>query len=194
VTDLFQEAKGATPISPEEREGLIPTHLVYRRELNELEQGNILEADVWAFGRQHDPIKEAFARTLHRRMLGNVWKWAGRYRKTDKNLGVDWRQIYPALYEVMENTRHQIESAVYPADELAARFHHALVSVHPFPNGNGRWSRLMGDVLLARLGRPRFTWGGGQLVEEGALRDTYIAALREADRHVFEPLLAFVRS
>lgn len=144
MSDLFIEPDDATPLSAEEREGLIPTHIALRRELNELEQENILDADIWAFQRRRDPIDEAFGRSLHRRMFGKVWSWAGDYRLSDKNIGVPRATIAPRLYELFDNIGYWGKNGTFSPDEVAARFHHGLVFIHPFPNGNGRWSRLMG--------------------------------------------------
>jgi len=195
LTDLADdEPEGATPLTAEEREGLIPTQVALRRELNELEQRNILEASLWVTGRRHDPVTEAFARRLHRRMFGKVWRWAGANRGTNKNIGCDWWEIDIRLRQTLDDTAAWVDFKAYPPDEIAVRFHHQLVSVHPFPNGNGRWSRMMGDTLARRLDRPAFGWGGSLLQDEDATRSTYIAALRAADRHDIGPLLAFARS
>jgi Fic-DOC domain mobile mystery protein B len=185
----------ATDLSPEEREGLLPAHITLRQELNEVEQQNILEATLWAFERKRPLTSEVFARGLHKRMYGKVWRWAGTYRKTGKNIGVDPHLIPQRLYEALEQFQYWLDHPeIYPPDELAVRFHHALVAIHPFPNGNGRWSRLMGDLMVVQLGRPRFTWGCSDLGAEGAMRSSYIAALRSADGHDFAPLLAFARA
>lgn len=194
MSDLFAEPLGATPLNAEERDGLIPTHVTMRGQLNELEAQNILSAWQWGFARRHDPVDEAFARNLHRRMYGDVWRWAGSYRDSNKNIGVDKVRIVPSLYEVLEQTRYWLGASTFHIDEIAARFHHALVSVHPFPNGNGRWSRLMADLLLHQQGAQRFTWGSSPLVDDDEVRQAYIDALRQADRHHFDPLFAFVRS
>jgi Fic-DOC domain mobile mystery protein B len=194
VTELHQQADDATLVPPDKRADLIPSHITLRSELNALEQDNILSASIWALQRRHDPVGESFARKLHRRMFRKVWRWAGQLRTTNTNLGVDRTLIQPRLYEALDNTRFWVENETFPPDEIAVRFHHALVSVHPFPDGNGRWSRLMADVLASRLGRPRFTWGGGDLSEAGAVRDKYMAALKAADNHDFAPLLAFART
>lgn len=194
MTGLASEPDDATPLTPDERDGLIPSHVALRRELNELEQQNILAADAWAFARRRDPAVEAFGRGLHRRMFGDVWRWAGRYRTSDKNIGVDAWQIAPRLRETYDNTRYWVEHGTFPPDEAAARFHHALVWIHPFPNGNGRWSRLMADLLAVRLGRVRFTWGRSSLRTADETRRAYIAALRAADAHDMTALLAFARS
>jgi len=153
----LHQPEDTTPLTPEERDGLIPSHVTLRRELNELEQQNILEADAWAFSRRMNPVAEAFGRSLHRRMFGQVWRWAGSYRASNKNLGVDRALILPRLYEALDQTRYWVEHQTLPPDEIAARYHHGLVFIHPFPNGNGRWSRLMADTLVVRLGQRRFT-------------------------------------
>jgi Fic-DOC domain mobile mystery protein B len=194
VNGLHDEPDDATPLTPEEREGLIPSHVTLRRELNELEQQNILTADVWAHQRRHDPVSEPFARNLHRRMFRKVWKWAGQYRTSDKNIGIPSAQIQTGLYQALDNTRFWVENKTFPPDEIAVRFHHELVAVHPFPNGNGRWSRLMADVLAIRLGQKRFTWGGNALRSGDETRRIYIEALKAADNHDFNALLAFARS
>ncbi|MGE0521687.1 MAG: mobile mystery protein B [Variibacter sp.] len=194
MTDLHKQVDDATIVPPGKRADLIPSHITLRRELNELEQENILTASVWALQRRHDPVSESFARKLHRRMFRKVWRWAGKYRTTNTNLGVDRTLIQSRLYEVLDNTRFWVENKTFSPDEIAIRFHHALVSVHPFSDGNGRWSRLMADVLTARLERPRFTWGGGDLGDAGQMRQKYIDTLKAADNQDFSSLLAFARS
>lgn len=194
MTALDEEPDDATPLTAEERDGLIPTHIALRHELNELERQNILGANAWALGRKRDPIDEAFGRSLHRRMFGEVWRWAGLYRETDKNIGAPHWEVPVRLHEAFENARYWVEHNSFPADEIAVRFHHALVWIHPFPNGNGRWSRLMADLLVIALGQPRFSWGGGDLRQPDEVRRSYIAALRQADGHDFTSLIAFARS
>lgn len=194
VTDWHDEPDDATPLSPTERDGLIPSHVALRRELNELEQQNILAAVTWAAGRVRNPVHEPFGRNLHKRMFGNVWHWAGRYRDTDKNIGVPYWEAPLRLREAFDSARYWIDHASYSPDEIAVRFHHALVFIHPFPNGNGRWSRLMADLLVRSLGQPPFTWGRSSLRTADQTRAAYIAALKAADRHDFEALVAFARS
>lgn len=195
MTDLSDgEPEGATPLTPEEREGLIPAQVTLRRELNELEQENILEASLWVTGRSRDPVSETFARNLHKRMFGRVWRWAGDNRASNKNIGCDWWEIDQQLRGVFDDTRTWIAFSSYPADEIAVRFHHRLVAIHPFANGNGRWSRLMGDTLARRLGQSAFSWGNSSLLDDDATRRAYIDALRVADRHDIGPLLTFARS
>jgi Fic-DOC domain mobile mystery protein B len=184
----------ATPLTEAERADLIPTHVSLRSELNELEQKNVAEAYVWAFRRKRQVIDEAFLKGLHRRMFKAVWRWAGEYRTSDRNLGVKPYRIQPELYQIIGDFRYAIRHKSYPPDELAVRFKHRVVAVHPFPNGNGRWSRLAGDLLIVQQGGARFTWGGANLDAEGDVRKSYIDALKAADNHDLKPLIRFARS
>lgn len=193
MTGAFEEPAHATPLSPEERAGLKLAHITERQQLNEVEQQNIALAVSWAGSRKHNPVRESFGRSLHKRMFGDVWTWAGDYRTSNKNLGSDHGMIVPRLYEVFDNVGYWVKNQTFAPDEIAIRFHHGLVVVHPFPNGNGRWSRLMGDILAGRLGQAPFTWSGGALADAGELRAHYIAALQAADDHNFEPLIDFAR-
>ncbi len=164
------------------------------RELNELEQQNIADANGWAFERKRNVLDEAFLRGLHRRMFNKVWRWAGDYRKTERNLGVQPHLIQPGLVQAIDDARYWVEHKSYEPDELAVRFHHKIVQIHPFPNGNGRWSRLAADLLVTGQGGTRFSWGGADLLASGEARKRYIDALHAADNHDFAPLIAFARS
>ena len=191
----FDTNHAGTPLDPQEREGLIPTHVTTREQLNELEGKNILVALNWAFKRKRKIADEAFLLGLHRRVLGKVWRWAGTYRTSERNLGVAPHLVQVDLRALVDNVRYWIEFKSFAPDEIAVRFHHGLVLVHPFANGNGRWSRLAADILIVQLGGERFSWGGGaDLQKLSQARDHYIAALKNADRHDFGPLSKFARS
>lgn len=190
----FEADDAATPLTPDERNSLIPTYVTLRGELNELEQQNIADADRWSFGRKRKVLSTAFLLGLHRRMFSRVWRWAGKYRRSERNLGIDSYRIETELHQLLDDVRYWIDHQTYPSDEIAVRFHHRLVSIHPFPNGNGRWSRLAADLLSVSLGGERFTWGSANLQTPSDVRRTYIAALKAADNHDVEPLLAFARS
>jgi Fic-DOC domain mobile mystery protein B len=194
VIELLGADDHATPLTPEERKELIPTHVTLRSELNELEQKNIGSADRWAFGRRHVILRERFLRSLHRRMFNQVWRWAGKYRTSERNIGVNPYQIEPDLRQAIDDVRYWIEHKSYVPNELAVRFHHRLVLIHPFPNGNGRWSRLAADLLIIQQGGDRFTWGRANLQAEGDVRRAYIDALHAADNHDLAPLIGFARS
>jgi Fic-DOC domain mobile mystery protein B len=192
----FNYPEGATPLDPDEAEGLLLTHITARRELDRWEQDNILEAKVWLDKtRPRDILNEKFIKTLHKRMFGNVWKWAGQLRRSDKNIGGPWHQVPMSIRSLCDDTVLWIELREESPDLIAVRFHHRLVSIHPFPNGNGRHAREMANLLLKNiLKHPEFTWGSKHLAEAETIRTHYIESLRSADNGDYEPLLAFVRT
>lgn len=185
---------GATPLDADELASLIPKHITTQSELNEWEQLNIEQGEAWARRQRKDILNEAFVRQLHQKMFGETWIWAGSFRKSNKNIGVEWQQISVILRDLLNDTRYQIDHAIYPPEEIVVRFHHRLVLIHPFPNGNGRHARLMADLLIQKLGQARFTWGSQSLTALTETRTRYIAALRAADGGDIQALLAFVRS
>jgi len=192
----IDEPEGTTPLDPAESEGLLLTHITTRGELNRWEQNNILEAVKWLEREQPtDILNEGFARELHGMMFGRVWDWAGKFRKTDRNLGVPWPRIATDLHNLFEDAKAWTGSGQNDSGLHAVQLHHRMVSIHPFPNGNGRHSRLMADLFLTNILRcPRLSWGGGKLATKGEVRRRYIAALQAADQSDYEPLLAFARS
>ena len=190
----FEYAPGATPIDLTEAAGLIPSHLALQRELNEYEEANIIEATVWLFARRRgDPLDEKFIHLVHRRMFNQTWRWAGQARRSNKNLGVPWYEVPVRLRQLVGDVRTQVEHQAFPPAEIAARYHHRLVAVHVFPNGNGRHARLMSDLLLMELAGRKFEWGRGSLVAANELRSHYIASLQAADAGDYRPLLEFLR-
>ncbi len=194
----FQDAAGSTPLDADEAAALVPTHVTTQADLNAWEQHNILQGREWAqrpTQTKRELLDEGFIRELHRRMFCDTWKWAGKFRSTDKNIGIGWEHIAVQLRNLLDNTRYQRDHTECSPHDLAIRFHHRLVWIHPFPNGNGRVSRLMADLLAARLGRDAFSWGGGADLElVSKVRDEYLQALRRADAGSFESLVAFARS
>ena len=195
MTDPFQQPDDATPLTVEEQRDLVPSYISNRYELNAAEQENILRGQDWALRRRkRDLLSENFILDLHKRMLGEVWKWAGNFRSSERNLGIPFYEIPAALRHLLEDVRAWIEYKSYPADEIAVRFHHRLVAIHPFPNGNGRHARLMADLLIMQLGGKRFSWGSANLRDIGEMRTQYIAALKAADDHDYTQLLMFARA
>jgi Fic-DOC domain mobile mystery protein B len=198
MTDLFQEPEGATNLSPEERRGLLQTWITHRAELNKAEAQNILAGAAWARRRRAtdpaDLLNDEYAKALHKQMFGDVWSWAGKYREKESNIGVGPHLIVTEVPTLFNDARYWLEHKTYEPDELAIRLHHRFAYIHPFPNGNGRLTRMMADLLVERLGRKAFTWGRGSLTEVSELRASYMAALRAADNHNIEPLLRFARS
>ena len=182
--------EGATPIDPDEAKDLVPSHIRTRGELNVWEQENILVAATWVQRTRAKALDEATIRELHRRMFSETWGWAGRYRTSDKTIGIHWPQIPVAVRDFVDDGRLWIRQEVFPPDEAALRLHHRLVQIHPFPNGNGRHARLWCDMLLSQIGRPTIDWGGATLDTAGEQRRAYIRALWCADQGDLQPLLS----
>jgi Fic-DOC domain mobile mystery protein B len=196
VTTITATSDGNTPLSPEELADLIP-NLATKEELNEWERENVLHARAWAVGdriRVVDMASDEYVRKLHGKMFDQTWKWAGEYRITEKNIGVPFHEIRERLMVLFGDVRYWGENSTYSLDEIAVRFHHRLALIHPFPNGNGRHARLIADVLAMKRGRPAFTWGSADLVNEGEARNKYLEAIRAADNGDIQPLLKFARS
>ena len=196
MTTLASTSDGNTPLSPDELADLIP-NLATKEELNEWERENILRGREWGVGDRTSPsdmVSDEYIRKLHQKMFDETWKWAGDYRHTEKNIGVSVHEIRERLMALLGDARYWIENGTYLPDEIAVRFHHRLVFIHPFPNGNGRHARLIADIIAMKLGRPAFTWGSVNLVKEGEARATYLKAIRAADDGDIQPLLNFARS
>ena len=191
---LEPQDDAATLLTDEERVELIPHWITLRAELNEAEQDNIVEALEWAFTRRRNILDQRVLKELHRRMFGRVWRWAGSFRRTARNIGVDAYRIPADLGQLLDDCMFWVDNKSYEPDEIAVRFHHRLVQIHPFPNGNGRHARMATDLLLASMGRPRFSWGRTNLVDASQTRQQYIEALRAADGHDYRPLQDFIRS
>ena len=192
---LFIYPNGVTPLDPDEAAGLLPSHISLQVDLNGWEKTNISQGEEWASRqKKRDLLQEGFVRDLHRKMFDRTWQWAGTFRQSNKNIGVDWTQISVKLRVLLDNTRYWIDHHVYETDETVVRFHHQLVWIHPFPNGNGRHARMMADHLIIRLGRPRLSWGSASIETIGSTRAGYLAALRAADQSEYRDLIEFARS
>lgn len=189
---------GQTPLDEDEKEELLIPTIATRGELDEFEQQNIEHAVQWTLTRnfkQQDIFSEAFIKEVHNRMYNNVWAWAGNFRNTNKNIGVDKWQIPIELKNLVDDAIYWSNKNSYPPDEIAVRFKHRIVSIHCFSNGNGRHSRLMADIIIEKIYKlPVFTWGAQNLVKQGDARATYLAAIKAADKGDIQPLLHFSRS
>lgn len=195
MTEIVGSPDGATPLDPDEMEGLRFTHIQTRGQLDQLEQITVQAGMKWLKKQKKaDPITEGFVCDLHKKLFGDVWSWAGSFRKTGKNIGCDAIYIDVELKKLLDDARYWVDNNTYPPKELAARFHHRLVAIHPFPNGNGRHSRIMADaVLTIAMNDEPIDWAGGHdLQSMSDHRKTYIAALRAADQGDYAPLLEFV--
>lgn len=196
MTTIPVASDGNTPLSPDELADLIPS-LATKEELNEWERENMLLATEWATADRTSVVgmvSDEYIRKLHGKIFDQTWKWAGEFRRTEKNIGVPVHEMREKLMALFGDVRYWIENRTYAPDEIAVRFHHRLVFIHLFPNGNGRHARLIADVFAMKLGRPRFTWGSANLVKEGEARNKYLEAIRTADNGDIQPLLKFARS
>lgn len=195
---IRNQADGQTPLSEEEKDGLLIRTITTRGELDEFEQQNIEDALQWLMGRSFSAemvFREDFIREIHQRMFGQVWAWSGKFRRTNKNLGVDKWRIGTTLKLLLDDLKYWFEHRSYPPDEIAIRFKHRIVSIHCFPNGNGRHSRLMADIIIEKLfAKPVFSWGASGGYAPSDLRTAYLVALRAADQGDYSPLVAFARS
>ena len=187
---IDNEPEGATPVDADEAADLLPSHIHTRDELNLWEQQNILEAATWAQRVGASVLSEPMVRDLHRRMFDRTWAWAGRYRASDKNMGVYWAIVPVEVRKLVDDGIFWLEHGTFSPDEAALRLHHRLVKIHPFPNGNGRHARLWCDTLLRQGGRPPFVWRSSELDHVTDVRRAYIRALQAADGHDYQPLLA----
>ncbi len=194
----LNETDGQTPLDDDEKEGLLIHTVATRGELDEFEQQNIEQAIQWSLNLSFKPeiiFTENFIKTLHKRMYGNVWVWAGEFRQTNKNIGVDKWQIPVALKNLLDDATYWLNNNTHSAEEIAIRFKHRIVSIHCFANGNGRHSRLMADIIIEKIFKKQvFTWGAAKLIKDGDVRSAYLKAIREADAGDIKPLVAFARS
>ncbi len=194
--DMWDYSPGATPIDADEAVELIPQHIATQKQLNEWEENNILTAERW-LTKQRFKLNAvstiAFVKKIHVRMFNKTWRWAGQFRKSNKNIGVDWQKIPIELKVLLDDLQYQVQNNVFSKDECAVRFHHRLVAIHPFPNGNGRHARMMADIVLLSLEAERFSWGSKNLLDSSPVRKRYIEALRAADRLDYDKLIKFVR-
>ncbi len=187
-----------TPLDEDEKEGLLIKSITTKGELDEFEQQNIEDAIQWSLTRKFKPeqiLTETFIQKLHKRMYGKVWRWAGEYRKTNKNIGVDKIEIPVYLRSLLDDATYWLEENVYEPEELAIRFKHRLVSIHCFPNGNGRHSRMIADIIIEKIyQQPVFSWGSKSISDERDSREKYLTAIRKADKGEIQLLLKFARS
>jgi len=190
--------EGQTPLDEYEKEGLKIKSITTQGELNEFEQLNIEKAVEWTIRsnlKAEKILTEKFVKDLHKRMYNEVWKWAGEFRKSEKNIGVSWIQIGIELRSLLEDTKYWIENYTYPPEEIAIRFKHRIVSIHCFPNGNGRHSRLMADIIIESIFKKEiFNWHQSNMVKANEIRKQYIHSLREADHGNIKPIIEFAKN
>lgn len=189
--------EGQTPIDEEEKQGLKIESITTKKELDEFEQLNIEKAVEWTIQtklKSENILTQKFVKDLHKRMYGEVWEWAGEFRKTEKNIGINWTRIRIELQNLIDDTKYWIDHSTYLPDEITIRFKHRLVSIHCFPNGNGRHSRMMADIMIEHIFlKDIFTWGYSNMVKADETRMEYINSLKEADNGIITPLIVFAR-
>jgi len=194
----FVYEDGQTPLNDEEKEGILIKSITTHGELDEHEQLNIEKAIEWIIGLKLEKeriLTEEFIKTLHKKMLGKVWRWAGEFRRSEKNIGVKWINIGIDLRTLLDDTKFWIENKTFSPDEIAIRFKHRLVNIHCFPNGNGRHSRIMADIIIESVfGETIFTWNHSNMVKANETRAEYIKSIREADKGNIKRLINFART
>ena len=194
----FDYKDGQTPLDEEEKEGLKIKSITTQGELDEFEQLNIEKAVEWTIHTKLKPeniLTEKFIKNLHKKMYCDVWKWAGQFRRTEKNIGILWTKIGIELKNLLNDTKYWIENKTYSSEEIAIRFKHRIVSIHCFPNGNGRHSRMMADIIMESIfGGEIFSWHQSNMVKVDQTRKQYIKALKEADNGIIKPLIEFAKN
>lgn len=196
MNNIFVTDDNSTPLTEEEKQGLIPW-ITTRAELNEIESLGIFNAEKWLLtSKKKDLLSEKFIKLLHKKMFDGIWIWAGKFRTTERNIGGKYPPyvISSELKKLFDDVNYWIEYKTYSPLEIGARFHHRLVYIHPFPNGNGRHARIIADLLMQKMGQKPLNWGQKSLVEISELRKNYINALRKADRGDYSLLLDFVKT
>jgi Fic-DOC domain mobile mystery protein B len=193
----FDYIEGQTPLDEDEKEGLLIKTISTRGELDEFEQLNIQSAIEWSLKTKVEIkqfLTEDFLMQIHKKMFGEVWAWAGTKRKSNKNIGVDKTQISIELRKLIDDCNFWIEHKSFSDEEIAIRFSHRLVKIHLFPNGNGRHSRLVGDILISKIfDKPVFSWGHSDLSKKNSIRKEYLDAIYKADTDDYKPLIAFAK-
>jgi Fic-DOC domain mobile mystery protein B len=194
----FVYQDGQTPLNEDETRGILIKTITTHGELDEHEQLNIENAVQWIIQstfKMEKILTEEFIKLVHKKMFGQVWTWAGKFRRSEKNIGIEWIRIGVELKYLLDDSKYWIENKTYPPDEIAVRFKHRLVNIHCFPNGNGRHSRIMADIIVESVfARNVFPWNHSNMVKADETRKAYIAAIREADNGNIVPLLDFART
>lgn len=186
---------GQTPLDEDEKEGLKIKAITTQKELDEFEQLNIEKAIEWTIHanlKSEKILSEKFIKNLHKKMYGDVWKWAGEFRKSDKNIGIKWTQIGIELKNLIDGAKYWIENKTYSPEEISIRFKHRIVAIHCFSNGNGRHSRMLADIIMESIfGEKIFTWHQSNMAKADETRKLYISTLKEADNGNIKPLIEF---
>jgi Fic-DOC domain mobile mystery protein B len=198
MTKLFNQPAGASPISDEQAEGLKQTWVSTQEDLNAVEEKNFSRGRDWLFKSKreaNDISRIEFLCTLHKKMLGEVYSWAGEIRRNQTNIGIESHQIRTSVENLRRDLLSWIDNQSHTEEEIAIKYHFRLVQIHPFLNGNGRLSRFLADFLNEKyFENEPFSWGRKNLILKGEARSSYLRALKDADQENLMPLIEFARS
>ena len=197
MIDSTKPIDDATPL--DDISGLkLPSSRVYTlKEVYEAEANNIALATLKYLSappsKKIAPFTYEWLQQLHYEMFGNVWEWAGKFRSCELSIGIKAYQVPTALKELADDIAFWDKHKTYDIYEVAARLHHRAVQIHPFQNGNGRWSRMLANIYLRQNGSMPVKWQENLLSKENTKRDEYIQALKNADSGNYAKLIAMHR-
>jgi len=209
--DTFSAAYASTPIEPDDHQFLVPEmkHLITWADVDAEEASNIAKGRAWLIA-QHFTLDDLFdtltLRTIHQRMFGKVWTWAGSVRRRETSIGIDPSQIQTQFEQLVQNFRWRAANAdeigfsEEERRELGIRFHTEMVAIHAFVNGNGRHARLVANLVdsamgLGSLADPLYPWGARSGLPSAESRKLYLDAIKLAgSRGEYGPLLDIATS
>lgn len=194
-THNFVDRDGSTPLDPDQIKGIRFSHLTNMGELDEVEDLNIQKGLEWLYHQKTDDyLSMQFLCKLHEKLFGDVWKWAGKFRTVEVNISkIRSYDVGPQLINFFEDAKLWIEGGRMGWDEIAAEMHHRLVCIHPFPNGNGRTTRIFTEYVQRRNNQLITTWKASLSHDPKERRKAYIKALQKADKGDFEMLIEFMK-
>jgi Fic-DOC domain mobile mystery protein B len=186
---------GSTPLDHDQIKGIRFAHLTTMGELDELEDENIQRGLEWLnHQKTKDYLSIEFLCKLHEKLFGEVWKWAGKFRTVEVNISkYRHHDVRPQLHNFFEDIKLWISGGKMSWDEISAEMHHRLVTIHPFPNGNGRTTRIFTEYVQKRNQQQVTSWGSTRKIDQKKRRDDYIKALRLADIGDFRALIDFMK-
>lgn len=157
------------------------------------EAKNITRATIKYFSKTPDkkiaPFSFEWFLILHQEMFGDVWDWAGKLRQVELSIGVQAYLVSTELKKLVDDLAFWDEHKTFSVIEISARLHHRAVQIHPFKNGNGRWSRMLANIYLKQNGLNPTKWNEDLLSKENPHRDDYIQALKFADDRDYSQLI-----